>query len=158
MTKFQIKGLNSFNAAAANLTVTKLPTKAICQYESDYFFNCLLEYASSTDTTSITAYVKSKKGISKSSFLRYYNKSGLSDYKKHGAFNPEVAKLILTKYFETTNANAKTRILSAQDSCRYLTANEEQSLVQTCTVLGAMGYGLTKDDLHGFADALVNKW
>jgi len=61
MTKFQIKGLNSFNAAAANLTVTKVPTKAFRQYESDYFFNCLLEYASSTDTTSITAYVKSKK-------------------------------------------------------------------------------------------------
>jgi len=157
MMMFQIKGLDSFNVAAANLTVTKVPTKAYCHYDSDYFFNCLLEYALSTDTTSITAYFKSKKGISKSSFLCYYHKSGLSDYKKHGAFNPEVVKLILTKYFEKTNVNAKTRILSAQDSCCYLTANEEWSLVQTCTVLGTMGYGLTKDDLHGFANALINK-
>jgi len=157
MTKFQIKGIDSFNSASANLSVRKVSMKAYRQYETDYFFSCLLEYASSTDTTSITAYVKSKKGISKSSFLCYYHKSGLSDYKKHGAFDPEVAKLILAKYFETTNANTKTRILSAQDSCCYLTANEEKSLVQTCTVLGAMGYGLTKDDLYGFADALVNK-
>jgi len=44
-----------------------------------------------------------------------------------------------------------------QDSCHYLTENEEHSLVQMCTVLRSMGYGLTHDDLHGFAEAVVSK-
>jgi len=29
--------------------------------------------------------------------------------------------------------------------------------VQLCTVLGTMGYGLTHDDLHSFADSIVNE-
>jgi len=92
MTKFQIKGIDSFNPVAANLTVRKVAKNTYRQYDSDYFFNCLLEYVASTDTPSINAYVKSKKGISKTSFIRYYHKSGLSEYKKHGAFDPEIGQ------------------------------------------------------------------
>jgi len=65
--------------------------------------------------------------------------------------------MMLTACFETTNKNSKSRILATQDSIRYLTANEECLLVQLCTVLGAMGYGLTRDDLHCLADDLVNQ-
>jgi len=117
MTKIQIKSINSFTPASAAMTVRKVHQKAYRQYSSDYFFNCLLEYASFSGTTSVNAYVKSKKGISKSSFLHYYHKSGLSDYKKHGAFDVEIAKLILMKYFEKTNENTRTQILPAQDTC-----------------------------------------
>jgi len=77
--KFQIKGIDSFKSGSGKSDCEK---SAYHQYDSGYFFNCLLEYASFTDTTSVNAYAKSKEGIFKSSFLHYYHKSGLSDYKK----------------------------------------------------------------------------
>ena len=49
------------------------------------------------------------------------------------------------------------RTAKAHSSNRYLTENEEHSLVRMCTVLGAMGYGLTRDDVHRLADQVVNK-
>jgi len=35
--------------------------------------------------------------------------------------------------------------------------HEEHSLVRLCTILGSMGYGLMRDDMHNFTDQLVNK-
>ena len=49
------------------------------------------------------------------------------------------------------------RTAKAHSSNRYLTENEEHSLVRMCTVLGAMGYRLTRDDMHRLADQVVNK-
>jgi len=65
--------------------------------------------------------------------------------------------MMLTNYFEKTMQSCKDRMAVAQDSCHYLTANEEHSLVQMCTVFGFMGYGLTCHDLHVLAEAIVNK-
>ncbi len=69
------------------------------------------------------------------------------------------ARLIvaLQSYFEKTIKNIQTRTVPASDSCHYLTSNKESSLIHLCTVLGAMGYGVTQDDLHEFADDLVNQ-
>ena len=156
MTKFAIKGWNPSKPQTV-ITIKKVSQKSGQKYETGYFFNCLLEFASMTNGMSINAFIKTKENISKSSFLRYYNKSGLANYKKQGTFDAEIAKVILTKYFEKTIQNTKDRVKTAQSNTRYLTDNEERSLVQLCTVLGSMGYGLTRDDLHGFADALVNK-
>ncbi len=50
-----------------------------------------------------------------------------------------------------------TRTAAAHASCHYLTEHEEHSLVQLFTVLGNMGYGLVHDDLHSFADSIVNE-
>jgi len=40
---------------------------------------------------SINTYIKTKENISKSSFLHYYNKSGLANFKKQGAFDANIA-------------------------------------------------------------------
>jgi len=157
MTKFEIKAIDSSRMEKSMITVKKVKDKLYHQYDAGYFFDCLIEYASMKNVISITSYLKTKENISKSLFLRYYNKSGLAAYKRQGTFDASIAKMMLTTYFEATNKNSKNRILAAQDSIRYLTANEERSLVQLCTVLGAMGYGLTRDDLHCLADDLVNQ-
>ncbi len=157
MTKFEIKEINSSRLEKSKITVKKVKDKLYRQYDAGYFFNCLIEYASMKNEISITSYLKTKKNISKSSFLRYYNKSGLAAYKQQGTFDTGIAKTMLTAFFETTNKNSKSRILAAQDSICYLTANEEPLLVQLCTVLGAMGYGLTCNDLHCLADDLINQ-
>jgi len=117
----------------------------------------LLEFALMTNGMSINAFLKTKESLSKTSFICYYNKSGLLAYKKQGAFDSSIAKLILTKYFEKTIQNTKERMVAAYESIHYLTDNEECSLVQMCMVLGSMGYGLTWDDLHTFADELTNQ-
>jgi len=93
----------------------------------------------------------------KTLFLHYYHKSGLVEYKKQGAFDASIAKMMLTNYFEKTMPSCKERIAAVQDSCHYLTANDELLVVQMCTVLGYMGYGLTHHDLHEIADTIVKK-
>ncbi len=157
MTKFEIKEKKPFTPAATRITVKKVHQKSYRQYETGYFFSCLLDFACMTNDMSINAYLKTKEKISKSSFLRYYNNSGLAKYKKQGTFDSGIAKLMLTSYFEKTIKNIQTRTVPASDSCCYLTSNEESSLIHLCTVLGAMGYGVTRDDLHEFADDLVNQ-
>jgi len=131
--------------------------KSYRQYETGYFFSCLLDFACMRNDMSIIAYLKTKEKISKSSFLCYYNNSGLANYKKQGMFDSGIAKVMLTSYFEKTIKNTQMRTAPAKDRCCYLTSNEECSLVHLCTVLDAMGYGVTQDDLHKFADELINQ-
>jgi len=76
---------------------------------------------------------------------------------KKGAFDASIAKIMLTNYFEKTMQSCKERIAAVQDSCHYLTANDELLVVQMCTVLGYMGYGLSHHDLHEIADTIVKK-
>ena len=83
-----------------------------------------------SDGTSINAFLKTKEKISKTSFLRFYNKSGLADLKQKGSVDVGIAKLLLTKYFEKTVKNSSDRTAAAHASCHYLTDNEEHSLVR----------------------------
>ena len=68
-----------------------------------------------------------------------------------------MAKALVTKYFEKTSMQCSKRTVAAHAVCCYLTEHEEHSLVQLCTVLGNMGYGLACDNLHSFADSIVNE-
>jgi len=76
---------------------------------------------------------------------------------KNGTFDAAVAELLVTKYFKITSKNCSERTTAAHAAFRYLTEHEEHALVQLCTVLGTMGYGLTCSDLHSFADSIVNE-
>jgi len=76
---------------------------------------------------------------------------------KNGTFDVAVAELLVTKYFKITSKNCSERTTAAHAACCYLTEHEEHALVQLCTVLGTMGYGLTCNDLHSFADSIVNE-
>jgi len=51
------------------------------QYNTSHFFKCLKEFACMTNGPSINAFLKNKEKISKSSFLCYYHKGGLAEYK-----------------------------------------------------------------------------
>jgi len=157
MTKISIKHPQTSTLAKVKMTVKKVHQKIYRQYDRAYLFDCLIEYVCMSDGTSINAFLKTKEKISKTSFQRFYNKSGLADLKQKGSVDVGIAKLLLTKYFEKTIKNSSDRTASAHASCRYLTDNEEHSLVRLCTILGAMGYGITRDDLHSFADSLVNE-
>jgi len=82
MTKFSIVNSQSSTLAKAKMTVKIAPKKVYRRYDSNYLQQCLIDYASMTDGTSIGAFLKGKESIAKSSFLRHYNKSGLAELKK----------------------------------------------------------------------------
>ena len=79
MTKFSIINLQSSTLAKAKITVKIAPKNVYRHYDSNYIQQCLIDYASLTDGTSISAFVKGKESIAKSSFLCHYNKSGLAE-------------------------------------------------------------------------------
>jgi len=154
MTKVSIK---HSHLPKVMMKVKKVHPKSSRLYESQELFDSLMEFALLNDGTSINSFVRAREKISKTSFLRYFLKSGLADLKQNGTFDAGIAKVLLTKYFEDTKHNASERTASAHASCHYLTENQEHSLVRLCTVLGCMGYGLTRNDIHNFADQIVNK-
>jgi len=45
---------------------------------------------------------------------------------------------------------------SATNTTRYLSDNKELSIIQLCHVLGAMGYGITCDELQEIVSNLTN--
>jgi len=157
MTKFSIKNMQLSTLAKAKMTVKAVRPKVYCRYDIEYLQKCLIKYAGLADGTSISAFLKTKESMAKSSFIRFFNKSGLAELKKNGTFDADTAKTLVMKYFENTSTNCSARTAAAHTSCRYLTDHEEHSLVRLCTVLGAMGYGLTCDDLHSFANSIVNE-
>jgi len=153
MTKFTV----TMQTAPSRMTVKKVHQKCYWKYDNAYLFDSLIEFACLTDGTSIRAFLKCKENLAKSSFLRYFKQSGLADLKSNGPFNCDVGKVMHTKYFEQTLKNCAERTAEAHGSCRYLTDHEEHAVVQLCTVLGSMGYGVNREDLHRLADSIVNK-
>jgi len=135
MTKFEIKEKKPFTPAATRITVKKVHQKSYCQYETGYFFSCLLDFACMRNDMSIIAYLKTKEKISKSSFLCYYNNSRLANYKKQGMFDSGVAKVMLTSYFEKNNQ---------EHSNKDCTSHRQLSLsyIQWRALLGTLVYSL----------------
>ncbi len=126
MTKVSIK---HSHLPKVMMKVKKVHPKSSWLYESQELFDSLMEFALLNDGTSINSFVRAREKISKTSFLRYFLKSGLADLKQNGTFDAGIAKVLLTKYFEDTKHNASERTASAHASCHYLTENQEHLLV-----------------------------
>jgi len=94
MTKISIKETKpSSMLTKVNMTVTK---KSYWLYDSQYLFDCLMEFACLSGGTSINSFIRSKEKIAKSSFLHYFHKSGLADLKEKGPVDVGIAKILLS--------------------------------------------------------------
>ncbi len=62
----------------------------------------------------------------------------------------------MTTYFAKKSKNRSSRSVNATDSTRYLTDNEELAIVHLCRLLGSMGYGITRDELHEIINDVTN--
>jgi len=82
MTKFSIKNLESSTLVKAKMTVKVVRPKVYRRYDPEYLQKCLIEYAGLADDTSISAFLRTKQNIAKSSFARFLNESGLAELKK----------------------------------------------------------------------------
>jgi len=79
------------------MTVKRVHLKLYHHYDSKDMFDSLMEFACMTDGTSMNVFLKTREKIARTSFLHYYNKSGLADLKEKGKFDAGIAKVLLTK-------------------------------------------------------------
>jgi len=99
MMKVTIKHApNSTSLPKVVMRVKKVNPKSYQLYESDDFFNSLIEFASLDNGTSMNAFLKTKDKIARTSFIHYYKKSGLANLKEKGQFDVDVAKVLLTSF------------------------------------------------------------
>ncbi len=73
------------------MTVKRVHLKSYRHYDSKDMFDSLMEFACMTDGTSMNAFLKTREKIARTSFLRFYNKSGLADLKEKGQFDAGIA-------------------------------------------------------------------
>ena len=97
-----------------------------------------------------------KEGMNQSTFRRFFVESGLQNLKENGVQDEEQAKKLLHAYFESKTKNRSSHPKNASKATRYLSENEELSIVQLCHLLGSMGYGITRDELQSFISTITN--
>jgi hypothetical protein len=103
----------------------------------------------------MAAFCKSETTIPRTTFIRHYNSSGLSQLKSED--KPiEVARAAAAKYTRGLAIGKKKRTAKASALNRYLTEQEELSLVQIIRLLASIGHGVTKPDVMSLIDEYVN--
>jgi len=155
MTKCVIK-TQTQNAAATpgNISVSR-KRKQYRLYNEEAFFKSLLTFFLQNDNEPLHAFCK-KEGMNRSTFRRFFVESGLQNLKENGVQDEEQAKKLLHAYFESKTKNRSSRPKNASKATRYLSENEELSIVQLCRLLGSMGYGITRDELQSFISTVTN--
>jgi len=115
----------------------------------------LLTFFLQNDNEPLHAFCK-KEGMNRSTFCCFFVESGLQNLKENGVQDEEQAKKLLHAYFESKTKNRSSRSKNASKATRYLSENEELSIVQLCHLLGSMGYGITRDELQSFISTITN--
>jgi hypothetical protein len=104
--------------------------------------------------SSLSAFCK-KSTIPKSTFHRHFKESGLSTLQ--ALEKPlEIAKASLVPYFLEVEKNLGKRTESASDANCYLTNQQELAIVQIAKLLGMMGEGITRLDIHRMILEVLN--
>lgn len=117
-----------------------------------------LEFYMSPDT-SIKGFYKAKnlyaRKIPEKTFGTYWRESGLKDLQKTNT--PfDMAKRMLEHYMFNVKMNSSQRITTAIESRRFLTEQEEGSLVHLCLAFGKAGRGVDRDELLQMVNELIN--
>jgi len=140
--------------AVANISVSQ-KTKHYWLYSNDTLFDSLLKFFLQNEQEPLQAFAK-KESMNRSTFRRFFIESGLQKLKESGCKDEEQAQLCLNDYFEKKSKNRSLRTENGTNSTRYLTDNEELTIIQLCSLLGSMGYGITRDELQEIVSKLTN--
>jgi hypothetical protein len=115
----------------------------------------LIQYYIKAPAVEMAAFCKCETTIPRSSFQRHFNASGLSVLKAQD--KPiEVARAAAAAYARVLAISKKKRTVKAAALNRYLTEQEELSLVQLIRLMASMGHGVTKPDVLSLIDEYVN--
>ena len=108
----------------------------------------------STVTTKNFCCKQSLTAIPESTFRGHILKSGLLIMKKEE--KPlDQAKALIKKYVSHLKQSKSGRTFKAKQANRYLTEDEEMTIIQFCRIMSAMGQGLTRRELLHFLDDYV---
>jgi hypothetical protein len=114
----------------------------------------LLAYYAMEIGSSLSAFCK-KNTIPKTTFHRHFKESGLSTLQ--ALKKPlEMAKASLVPYFLDVEKNSGKRTESATEANCYLTKLQELAIVQIAKLLGMMGEGITRLDIHRMILEVLN--
>jgi len=157
MTKCAIsinKKVETANVARRNIHVSQA-RKPYRLYSNETLYESLLRFFLQTKQEPLHVFAE-KENISRSTFRRFYIESGLQQLKQTGSNDEVHARSCLNAYFETKSKNRSKRAEKATKCKRYLTDDEELSIIHLCRLLGAMGYGLSSDELQGIVTDVTN--
>jgi len=154
MTKCTINKTDAANVAIGNISVSQ-SKKQYRLYSENNLYESLLMFFMQNEQEHLHVFAK-RQNISRSSFRRFFFESGLQNLKESGNKDEAQARLCLTSYFEKKARNRSYRTEKATNSTRYLTDNEESAIVHLCRLLGSMGYGITRDELHAVINDVTN--
>jgi hypothetical protein len=104
--------------------------------------------------SSLSAFCKGHT-IPKSSFHRHFKESGLSNLQ---ALKKPVgmAKATLVPYFLAVEENSGKHTVTASEANCYLTDQQELAIVKIAKLLGMMGKGITRLDIHRMIQEVLN--
>ena len=157
MTKCAIsinKKVETANVARRNIHVSQA-RKPYRLYSNETLYESLLHFFLQTKQEPLHVFAE-KENISRSTFCHFYIESGLQQLKETGSNDEVHARSCLNAYFETKSNNRSKRAEKATKCKRYLTDDEELSIIHLCRLLGAMGYGLSSDELRGIVTDVTN--
>jgi len=154
MTKCVIR-TQAQNAATAHSISVSQNRKQYRLYNDEVFFKSLLTFFLQNGNEPLQAFCK-KENMNRSTFRCFFVESGLQNLKKNGIHDEEQAKKLLHAYFESKMKNRSSHTKNASNATRYLSENEELSIIQMCRLLGSMGYGITRDELQSFISTITN--
>jgi hypothetical protein len=111
-----------------------------------------------TRGTSIKAFHKEclvDAKIPEKTFGTYFRESGLKLLQDSNT-DFEIAKLAIEHYVAKVKKNATNRVIAACASRRFLTDQEEETLVHLCLTLGKAGRGVDRDELLDMINEVIN--
>jgi hypothetical protein len=151
-SKFVIEKIAEQNGSTKG-GVNKIKTYKQTYTNADLEKQLLAFYAMQLGS-SLSAFCK-EHTIPKSSFHRHFKESGLSNLQ--AMEKPiEMAKATLVSYFLTMEKNTEKRTETASEANCYLTDQQELAIVQIAKLLGMMGEGITRLDIHRMILEVLN--
>jgi hypothetical protein len=143
MTQFEINYLKKKSSSAANGSNSRKPYR---QYSNSAVIDATLRLYQTDPLVMTERKFCASVGLPRSTFATYFGDSGLKEMKVNN--EPlAAAKDAITAYLDKLTKQKVQNAGKLHESCRYMTDNEELSVVQICRMLAAMGHGVTRPEV-----------
>jgi hypothetical protein len=160
MVKFNVEFLEDDAAnpilVAGAATVTK--EAKYCKWSVPDMVEYQLEFYTAPRTLSMRAFYKARlvgTNIPEKTFGTYWKASGLKALLETNT-DLAIAKIALESYVTRSKKNTTKRTTSASKSHRYLTEQEEETIVHMSLAIGKAGRGVDRDELLEIINEVVN--
>ena len=146
MSKITVTSPITTNVVPPRMTLKPAPKYGIGYTDEDIIRDCVRLYIGDVQNGPSERKIVKHSVVSRSTLMRHFKDSGLKAMKASNV-PVERARAAIVEHLENKKKNVKTRTTEASRSCRYLTDHEELSIVHMCSLLAAIGKGVSRDEL-----------